>query len=138
MSEPLGRSQHSQLLEELAESLDIPPGKYRQAVERYQAVGQWLAAPESSLHPFAPTIHPQGSFRLGTVIRPVRHHKDADYDYLVCELAIRPERIGPGELKNLVGDRLKTHATYRRLLSAAVTPVRASDDPAKPNRPKLR
>jgi trans-aconitate methyltransferase len=36
------RKQYNQLLENLSKELDIPPSKYQQAVERYQAVGTWL------------------------------------------------------------------------------------------------
>src|SRR5882724_9508616 len=71
MAEPLPRIQQASLLDVLARDLDIPPGKYREAVSRYEAVGRWLDAPDSPLHSFSPQIYPQGSFRLGTVVRPV-------------------------------------------------------------------
>ncbi len=104
-------------LEELAESLDIPPSKYKIAVERYTAVGHWLDAPDSPLKPYRPRVYPQGSLRLGTVVRPVAQGREAEYDVdLVCCLDAAHSGVEPRQLKHLVGDRLKNNATYRRML----------------------
>jgi len=39
----------SDFLSYLAKELDIPPSKYKQAVERYEAVGDWLDRERASL-----------------------------------------------------------------------------------------
>lgn len=105
------------LLLELAEALDIPPSKYQQAVQRYRSVGEWL---ESGTYPGTvglPAIYPQGSFRLGTVVRPIREGKESDYDIdLVCELRAAKHGTSPNSIKHLVGNRLKEHGTYRSML----------------------
>lgn len=105
------------LLQQIAEELDIPPSKYRQAVERYTTVGRWL---EDGTYPGigrSPVIYPQGSFRLGTVVRPYRHGDEGDYDIdLVCELGYRISETAARTIKHLVGDRLKEHRTYREML----------------------
>ena len=109
----------SGLLDDLAASLDIPPSKYQQAVERYTAVGQWLCAPGSSTGRLNPAVHTQGSFRMGTVIRPVVGDSEGEYDIdVVCRLQIAKSRTTPQNIKNLVGDRLKEHATYAKMLDA--------------------
>ena len=105
------------ILESVIQDLDIPPSKYKVAVERYEAVGRWLEAEGSQLLNFRPQIYPQGSFRLGTVIRPLRDGKDADYDIdLVCELGIQKQTVSPQNLKHMVGERLKASETYKRML----------------------
>ena len=105
------------ILESVARDLDISPSKYKEAVDRYEAVGRWLDADGSPLAGYRPQIYPQGSFRLGTVVRPVRGGKNADYDIdLVCELEIQKHAISPRRLKQVIGDRLKNHAVYERLL----------------------
>lgn len=105
------------LLQQIAEELDIPPSKYRQAVERYTAVGRWL---EDGIYPGIrrqPAIYPQGSFRLGTVVRPYRHGAECDYDIdLACELAYAIAETTPRTIKHLVGDRLKANETYHGML----------------------
>lgn len=105
------------LLESVAQELDISPSKYEEAVNRYRAVGDWLDAEGSSLAPYRPRIYPQGSFRLGTVIRPVRGGKEADYDIdLVCRLSIKKATVSPRQLKHMIGDRLKEHRKYEKML----------------------
>ncbi len=106
-----------QLLESIAEELDISPSKYEEAVSRYRAVGEWLDAEGSALAPFGPRIYPQGSFRLGTVVRPVRGGKEADYDIdLVCHLSIVKATVSPRKLKHMIGNRLKEHGKYEKML----------------------
>ena len=105
------------LLESIAQELDISPSKYEEAVSRYRAVGEWLDAEGSALAPYRPQIYPQGSFRLGTVVRPVRSGKEADYDIdLVCHLSIKKATVSPRQLKHMIGDRLKEHGKYEKML----------------------
>jgi Adenylyl/Guanylyl and SMODS C-terminal sensor domain len=106
------------LLRHIAEELDIPPSKYKQAVERYTAVGSWLEDGEYASVMKTPTIYTQGSFRLGTIVRPLIGGHEADYDIdLVCELSARGEDTSASVTKNSVGDRLKEHGTYKRMLT---------------------
>jgi hypothetical protein len=97
----------STLLESVAEELDIPPALHEEAVLNYEDVGDWLGAPGSPLEKYTPEIYPQGSFRLGTVVRPVRKNGEFDID-LVCRISKTKEQTTQAELKNLVGDRLKS------------------------------
>lgn len=104
-------------LEQVAGEIDIPPSKYQDAVNRYQAVGHWLEDRGYAGSSGQPSIYPQGSFRLGTVIRPIRDGIEANYDIdLVCELPLIKYLTTPYAVKHLVGDRLCQHETYRGLL----------------------
>ncbi len=108
---------YPEFLERVASEIDISPSKHRDAVDRYQAVGRWL---EAGGYPGAwgqPSIYPQGSFRLGTVVRPIRHDREASYDIdLVCEMPLSKHLTTPHEVKHVVGHRIRQHETYRRLL----------------------
>jgi Second Messenger Oligonucleotide or Dinucleotide Synthetase domain len=79
-----------------------------------------------------PEIYPQGSFRLGTVVRPI-----ANYEYdidLVCLLKLRKEATTQKNLKQIVGDRLKKHDVLKHI----VTPSRRCwllDYPLEANKP---
>ena len=110
-------SKYSRFLEKVAEDIDIPPGKYKDAVDRYQAVGRWL---EEGNYPGCSgdiAIYPQGSFRLGTVVRPLRGGVEASYDIdLVSEFPISKLQAGPSTIKTMTGDRIREHSTYRMLL----------------------
>jgi hypothetical protein len=105
----------SNLLAYIAAALDIPDNLYEDAVVQYEDVGEWLASEESALARYSPGIYPQGSFRLGTVVRPVTERDYYDID-LVCQLAIEKERTTQAELKELVGTRLKERSDLRGIL----------------------
>ena len=98
----------------LADELDVPPSKYEDAKERYEAVGEWLGD-ASALAPYSPVISPQGSFALGTAVRPLG---DDDYDVdAVCELQLTPQAVTQQELKEMVGNRLKhPKSRYRHMI----------------------
>ena len=113
----IDKIKYSKFLEDTAQTIDIQPSKYQQAVERYQSVGRWLESGDYQDCVGEPAIYPQGSFRLGTVVRPIRGGVEADYDIdLVCELPIAKDLANPREIKMMVGERLEDHETYRRLL----------------------
>lgn len=88
-----------------ADSLDLPPGKHKDATDKYEAVGRFLADKDSSLYMYSPQVYPQGSFALGTAVKPVGKD-EFDID-LICVLDV-PDSVSQRELKRLVGDRLKT------------------------------
>lgn len=109
------KEQFSDILEELGKTLDITETQYKAAVNSYEAVGNWLSKQDSSLAPYKPEILPQGSFMLGTMIKPVNEKDDLDID-LVCQLKGKNPDWTQEDLKNEVGDRIKAHETYKELL----------------------
>ncbi|CCH03571.1 hypothetical protein FAES_pFAES01077 (plasmid) [Fibrella aestuarina BUZ 2] len=106
---------YSSILTRITELLDITPAQYEKAVSHYKAVGKWLDAPGSSLALYKPIIYPQGSFRYGTVIKPLTDEEEFDVD-LVCRLLINKRLVNQQTLKAMVGNRLKAHTDYRRML----------------------
>lgn len=63
----------SRLLESSVAGLDISPAQFELAASRYQDLGEWLVQQGIG----EPDVYPQGSFRLGTVLRP---SAGADFD----------------------------------------------------------
>lgn len=101
-------------LQEAVSHLEVPPSKYADAQTSYAAVGDWLNADGSSLAAYEPEIYPQGSFALGTAVRP-RGSGQYDVD-AVCLLQADPSEVSQEELKELVGERLKEHETYAGMI----------------------
>lgn len=100
-----------------AKKLDISPSKYRQAMERYSSMQTYLQNGEYRDAKGKPEIYLQGSFKLGTEIRPYRDCKDADYDVdMVCRLEHEKDNTSPDKVKHQVGDHLKEHGTYSKML----------------------
>lgn len=104
------------LLQETISSLDISPSDFELARSRYRATRQWLL--DGNYHTGShPKVYLQGSFRLGTIIRPYYRDKDGSFDIdQVFEFTQPSENSPPSALKEEIGDRLKSHGTYLRLL----------------------
>lgn len=109
------KQQFSDILEELGKTLDISETQYEAAVKSYEAVGNWLAKEDSNLAPYSPEILPQGSFMLGTMVKPINEKDDLDID-LVCQLKGKNPEWTQEDLKHKVGDRIKDHDTYKQML----------------------
>lgn len=102
------------LIADLAERCDVGESKYEEARQHYEAVGKWLSDDEGELGAFEPRVYAQGSTALGTLIKPP---DGGTYDVdAVCVFRNPPLALNPQHLKRLVGDRLKAHATYARIL----------------------
>lgn len=111
------RTNYSKVLKKLAEGLDISPSKYQQAVQRYSSVGKWISDGEYADVQGEPYIYTQGSFRLGTVVRPIKNGNELDYDIdLVCQLPLNKNNTSPACLKEAIGSRIEDNATYQKML----------------------
>ncbi len=108
----------SRLLEELIELLDIPPSYYEKAADRYRSLGEWLHRENSSVVHLSPAVYPQGSFRYGTVIRPLDKSEEYDLD-LVCELAVTKDSLTQKRLKHMVGAEIQSYAEAHNFNSRA-------------------
>ena len=109
-------TEFAELLSATANELDIPDELHEEAALKYEEVGVWLAADDSPLKDYSPDIYPQGSFRLGTVVRPADPKCDYDID-LVCVLEREKGSVTQADLKDLVGDRLRENSEYAPRLS---------------------
>lgn len=103
------RSQCSKLLEYLAESVGISDAAYQRAEGRYKSVGDWLSRKDSSAARYNPNIYPQGSFRLGTVVRPLSESEEYDLD-LVCQVDLDKHEVTQKALKILIGKEIKLYS----------------------------
>jgi len=105
----LNPTTHDDVLNRLAEELDIPESTFETAVGRYESLGRWLDRPNSSIKEMKPEISPQGSFLLGTVIKPLNDGEEYDVD-LVCRLSARRTNITQKQLKAKVGAEIAGYA----------------------------
>lgn len=104
------------LLNKIAENLDISETKFDEAEGRYKSLASWFEQEGSLLAPFSPALYPQGSFALGTVVRPLTDEDDFDFD-LVCELKVSRSNNTQSALKNAVRQRLVENSNYKRMLA---------------------
>jgi hypothetical protein len=109
----------SRILSEVLTSIDIPETAYAKAENRYKDLGDWFSRPESSCFQFSPHIYAQGSFRLGTVVRPFSSKGEYDLD-IGCRLrtGILKQTHTQKQLKQLVGKEVAAYRIARRISGA--------------------
>jgi len=112
------KNQFGRILGYIADSLDISESRFKEAEERYQAVGKWLERDDSIVEEYSPAIYTQGSFRLGTVIKPITDEERYDID-LVCELNLTKKQVSQKLLKDLVGFEIKSYAQANNMKKPA-------------------
>ena len=113
MSQLHDKLNKSQDLEKLVSGIDITPTMYNNAVNKYQALGKFFE--ENGVEC---DIYPQGSFALGTVIRPLKTGKESDYDLdFICLVKSLKRETDPRKLKDLIGDLLKGNKIYSEKLT---------------------
>lgn len=102
------------ILDNMIELLELPDSAYEKATKRYEELGDWFDRPESLVKNNDPHVFCQGSFRLGTAIRPLDENEEYDLD-LVCKLreGITNDSHTQEYLKNLVGQELELYRKMR-------------------------
>lgn len=109
------KNQFEDLLKKLSTNLSITRSQHDAAVQSYKAVGKYLSSESSPLSQYEPYIQPQGSFIIGTTIQSIEEDGDIDLD-VVCEFKRKKMTWTQYHLKNAVGDHLKAHGIYVKLL----------------------
>jgi len=112
MTPPLPASRLDVLLREI----DLPERAYELAERRYEDLGEWIGRPESGLADYDTHIFVQGSFALGTAIRPVNDSEEYDLDFS-CKLrqGVTRQTHSQEQLKNLVGAELAAYRLARQI-----------------------
>ena len=107
----------SQLLEFVVEYIDIPESLYQKARARHHSLGDWLGRPGSLLAKFDPDVRPQGSFRYGTVTRPILDDEEYDLDNVCLLRNLSKLALTQEQLKKLYGDEIKAYAKAHNMTS---------------------
>lgn len=95
------KEQVSQLIGTTIEQLDITVSAFEDAERCYHDLGSHLSEAGAE-------VHVQGSFLLGTVVRP--HHRNGEYDLdLVSRLDVAKTSITQRELKERIGSLLAAY-----------------------------
>lgn len=112
----LTTQQKNVLLESMVEILELPDSAYEKAKNRYEDLGEWFGRDDSTLKDNDPHIFPQGSFRLGTAIKPLSEDEEYDLD-LGCKLkkGVSKESHTQNDLKTMIGKELEAYRVTRRI-----------------------
>jgi len=106
--------QNKVIIENMIKLLELPDSAYDKARKRYEDLGEWFDREESAVSGNNPHIFPQGSFRLGTAIRPLDESEEYDLD-LACKLrgGISKDSHTQESLKKIVGIELEAYRKGR-------------------------
>lgn len=98
------------------DALELPDSAYEKAINRYKDLGEWFGRPESTIEANDPHVFAQGSFALGTAIRPLLEGESYDLD-LACKLrtGVSKATHSQHDLKQLVGKELESYREARRI-----------------------
>ncbi len=112
----LSIEQKNIILKEMLENLELPDTAYERAKNRYEDIGTWLVREESDCKDFEPHIYSQGSFRLGTAIKPIAEDEEYDLDLAVeLESGKTKENSTQKEIKNLIGEELEKYRQSKNI-----------------------
>ncbi|WP_291286651.1 nucleotidyltransferase [Flavobacterium sp.] len=105
----------SNILDEIGIALDLTEAQYKLVEDRYKAVGDHLCKDTSLLKKFQPSVMPQGSFLLGTMIKPIMSDDELDVD-IVCRLTGKQDYWAQYHLKQEVKKQIEEDARYKQML----------------------
>ncbi|MFQ6185815.1 nucleotidyltransferase [Sinorhizobium meliloti] len=94
-------------LEALVKELEVPDHRYEQAEKSYSSLGEWLHRPASTVRHYDPQVYCQGSFRLGTAIRPHTEAEEYDIDSVIELRLLTKRHKTQQELKAMLGAEIK-------------------------------
>lgn len=102
------------LLNRIAEKLQLDDTRRASAERSYNAVSEWIEADSGFFKNVPFDIYPQGSYRIGTNVKPLQG-EEFDLD-IVIHMTIPYERFDPLAVLNELERRLREHGQYKTML----------------------
>lgn len=102
------------LFDRIGQELEMPAVRYQEATKRFQSVSDWLHECPV-LGRFNPNMFAQGSFALGTTVRPL-HGDEYDLDFIGHLQDAHPRHYTQQQIYDLFLQRLKAHAGYAEMV----------------------
>ena len=95
-------------IKKLIEELDVSDSKYEKATNRYSSIANYIK--NSELNSKRPDIYLQGSFKLGTAIKPLTEDGAYDIDIVCNFVNLRRENQTQFSLKYDLGKVVKRYS----------------------------
>ena len=98
-------------MKDIINEIDVSDSDYERAEKRYNSISNYIQ--ESDLSVYEPDIFLQGSFKLGTAIKPLTDDGSYDVD-IVCNF-LKKNKMGQTQkdLKTDLGNVIKSYATSK-------------------------
>ena len=102
------------LLNRIAEKLQLDDSRRASAERSYNAVSEWIEGDQGFFKSIPFDIYAQGSYRIGTNVKPL-NGEEFDLD-IVIHMTIPYEGLEPVEVLNQLERRLREHGQYKTML----------------------
>lgn len=110
------RTQIDDLLDKMAEEVQLDKTRYERMIRHYEAVKNWIESDEKFFKPFKYDIYPHGSVRILTTVKPIgRDEFDLD---IALHLKTQWANHTPTKIYNELKRRLQEHETYKNMLES--------------------
>ena len=101
-------------LKELIKEIDVSDSNYEKVIQRYNSLANYIHD-DSDINDMDPDIYIQGSFKLGTAIKPLTEEGSYDID-IVCNLTeLNRLSKSQAELKKDIGEVVKAYASEKSM-----------------------
>lgn len=110
------RTLNRNIFDEIITQLDLPDYVVEKAVKRYESLGEWFNRENSSFKDIQVEVFPQGSFALGTTIKPINDQEEYDLD-MGCKVNIShfKDQYTQENLKQTIGKELEEYRIAKRI-----------------------
>lgn len=102
----------NEILEKIIKTLDITPTMYKNAEDKYKSLAKYLEDKGLKCD-----IYPQGSFSLGTVIKPLKEGKIKEYDLDFICVIYDEENLSPKDFRKKIWDIIRENKTYSKIIT---------------------
>lgn len=101
----------NEILEKIMKTLDITPTMHKNAEEKYKSLAKYLE--EKGLRC---DIYPQGSFSLGTIIKPLKEGKMKGYDLDFICVVYNDENLSAKEFREKIWNTINQNKNYLEII----------------------
>lgn len=110
------KTQLDDLLDRMAEELQLDESRYNRIIKHYEAVKTWIEEDEKFFKPFKYDVYPHGSVRILTTVKPIGKD-EFDLD-IAIHLKTQWGSHTPEKVYKELKRRLSEHETYKGMLEA--------------------
>lgn len=107
---------YSHPIKELLKEIDVSEYDYEKAIKRYESISAFVE--DSMLNQFNPYIFIQGSFKLGTAIKPIIDNGSYDIDMVMNLRSLSKRDLSQNDLKLIVGKVVKDYTSANGMTNA--------------------
>lgn len=108
------KTQLDDLLDKMAEELQLDESRYNRIIKHYEAVKKWIEEDEIFFGPYKYDVYPHGSVRILTTVRPIGKD-EFDLD-IAIQLKTEWGSHTPEKVYKELKRRLEEHETYKGML----------------------